>query len=141
MEVLDDGDLIAGAGRRAKFEFHDVALLGQLDFFDLVEGLDAALHLRGFGGVGAETIDKTLFLGEHRLLAREGRLLIRFADGALALIEVVIAGVDDDLAGIDLRDFRDDAVHELAIVRGHQKSAGIRACRNCSSQMMDSRSR
>ena len=72
-----------------------------------------------------EAIDEALFLGEHGLLPREGRLLIGLADGALALVEIVIAGVGDDLAGIDLGDLRDDAVHELAVVRGHQQRAGI----------------
>src|ERR1019366_8045422 len=45
----------------------------------------------------------------------ERGLLIVLADGALALVEIVVAGVGDDLAGIDLGDFGDDSVHELAV--------------------------
>ena len=52
VEVFEDGYLIAGARRHAEFEFHDLALLGQFDLFDFVQGFDAALDLRGFGGVG-----------------------------------------------------------------------------------------
>ena len=122
---FDHGHLVARARRDAEFELHHLALLGQLDLFDLVERLDAALHLRGLGGVGPEAVDEALLLGEHGLLAREGGLLIGLADGALALVEIVVAGVGDDFAGVDLGDLRDDAVHELAIVRGHQQRAGI----------------
>ena len=141
VQVLDDRHLVAGARRHAEFELHHVALLGQFDLLDLVERLDAALHLRGLGGVRAEAVDEALLLGEHGLLAGEGGLLIGLADGALALVEIVVAGVGDDLAGIDLGDLGDDAVHELAVVRGHQQRALDRILRNCSSQMMDSRSR
>ena len=66
-------------------------LFRQLDLVDLVQRLDAALHLRGFGGVGAEAVNKALLLGQHGLLAREGGLLIGLPNGALALIEIVIA--------------------------------------------------
>jgi hypothetical protein len=78
------------------------------------------LNLGGFGGVGAEAVYEALLLGEHRLLAREGGLLVGFADGAFAFVEIVVAGVGDDFAGVDFGDFGDDAVHELAVVRGHQ---------------------
>ena len=43
--------------------------------------------------------------------------------GALLLVEVVVAGVDRDLAVVDLGDLRDDAVHEVAVVRGHEQGA------------------
>ena len=120
MQIFDDGDLVAGAWGNAELELHHAARLGQLDLVDFVQGFDAALHLRGFGGMGPEAVDEALLLGEHGLLAGERGLLIVLADGALALVEIVVAGVGDDLAGIDLGDFGDDAVHELAIVRGHQ---------------------
>ena len=125
MQILDHGHLVARARRDAEFELHHLALLRQLDLFDLVQRLDAALHLRRLGRVRPEAVDEALLLGQHGLLPREGRLLIGLADGALALVEIVVAGVGDDLAGIDLGDLRDDAVHELAIVRGHQQRAGI----------------
>src|ERR1035437_10167002 len=125
VQISDHGDLVAGARRHAKFELHHPACLGQLDLIDLIQGLDAALHLRGFGGVRLEALDEALLLGQHGLLAGERRLLIVLADGALALVEIVVAGVGDDLAGIDLGDFGDDAVHELAVVRGHQQRTGV----------------
>ena len=123
VQIFDHRHLIARARRHAKLELHHVALLRQLDLLDLVERLDAALHLRGLGGVRPEAIDEALLLGEHGLLAREGRLLIGLANGALALVEIVIARVRHDLARIDLGDLRDDAVHEFAVVRGHQQRA------------------
>ncbi len=125
VQVFNHRHLVAGARRHAELELHYLALLGQFDLVDLVQRLDAALHLRGFGGVGFEALDEALLLGEHGLLAGEGRLLIVLADGAFALVEIVVAGVGDDLARIDLGDFGDDAVHELAIVRGHQQRAGV----------------
>ena len=73
-----------------------------------------------------EAIDEALLLREHRLLPRVGGLAVGLADGALALVEVVVAGVGGDLAAVDLGDARDEAVHELAVVRGHQQRAGQR---------------
>ena len=91
-------------GGDRKSNFTTRALLGQLDLFDLLERFDAALHLRGLGGVRGEPIDEPLLLGEHRLLARVRRFAIGFADRALALVEVVVARVDRDLAAVDLGD-------------------------------------
>ena len=75
------------------------------------------------GGVRREPVDEALLLGEHRLLARVRRFPVGFADGTLALVEVVVAGVDGDFAGVDLRDFRHRAVQELAVVRRHEERA------------------
>ena len=124
-QVLDHRDLVARSRRLAKVELHHDAALGQLNLLDLVERLDAALHLRRLGGVGAETIDEALLLGEHRLLSRVGGLAVGLAQRALAFVEIVVAGVDGDLAAVDLGDFGHDPVHELAIVRGHQQRAGV----------------
>ena len=70
-----------------------------------------------------EALDEALLLGEHRLLARVRGLAVRLADGALALVEVIVAGVGRDLPAVDLGDLRHDAVHELAVVRRHQQRA------------------
>jgi hypothetical protein len=126
VQVLDHRHLVARAGRGAELEFHHLALLRQLDLLDLVERLDAALHLRRLGGVGLEAFDEALLLGQHRLLARERRLLVGLANRPLALVEVVVARVHRHFAGVDLGDLVDDAVHELAVVRGHQQRAGER---------------
>ena len=125
VDVFDDGHLVAGARGHAEIEIDDLPLLRHFQLFDLVQLLDAALHLGGFGGVGFEALNEALLLGEHGLLAGEGGLVIGFADDALALVEVVVAGVGDDFAGVDFRDLGDDAVHELAVMRGHQECAGI----------------
>jgi hypothetical protein len=45
---------------------------------------------------------------------------------SLALVEIVVARIHGDLAGVDFGDFRDDAVHELAVVRRHEERAGER---------------
>ena len=74
-----------------KSNFTTRALLRQLDLLDLVERLDAALHLRRLGGVRGEPLDEALLLGEHRLLPRVGRLAVGLANGALALVEIVVA--------------------------------------------------
>src|SRR5207248_1936347 len=113
VQVLDHRDLIARARRHTKLELHHVPLLGQLDLLDLVQRLDTALHLRRLRRMRLEAFDEALLLGEHCLLARERGLLIVLANGPLALVEIVVAGVRDDLAGIDLRDLGDDAIHEL----------------------------
>ena len=124
--MLERRHLLARPRRLPEIELHDPALLRQLDLLDLLERLDAALHLRGLGGVRRKAVDEPLLLREHRLLPRVRRLAVRLADGALALVEVVVARIGRDLAAVDLRDLRDDAVHELAVVRGHQQAAGAR---------------
>ena len=93
MHVFDHGHLVARAGRDAELELHRLALLGRFDLLDLVQRLDAALHLRGLGGVRAKAFDEALLLGEHGLLARESRLLVALADCALAFVKIIIAGV------------------------------------------------
>ena len=123
-DVLEHGDLIARARRLAEVELHDAPLLGQLDLLDLVERLDAALHLRRLRRVRLEALDEALFLGEHRLLPRVRGLAVGLAQRALALVEVVVARIERDLAAVDLRDLRDDAVHEVAVVRRHEERAG-----------------
>ena len=125
MDVFDDRHLVAGARGHAEIEIDHLPLLGHLQLFDLVELLDAALHLGGFGGVGFEAFDEALLFGEHGLLAGEGGLMIRFADDAFAFVEVIVAGVGDDFASVDFGDLGDDAVHELAVVRGHEQGTGV----------------
>ena len=79
-QILKHRDLLAGARRLAEVEIDDAPLLRQLDLLDLVERLDAALHLRRLCGVRGEAFDEPLLLGEHRLLPGVGRLAIRLAD-------------------------------------------------------------
>ena len=74
-------------------------------------------------GARLEALDEGDFLGQHRLLALELRLLLLVGERALLFVEFVVAGVAGQRAGVDLDDLVDDAVHELAIVRGHQQRA------------------
>ena len=97
--------------------------LRRLDLLDLLELLHARLHLRGVARARLEPLDEGLLLGEHRLLARVLRLLLRGGDLALLLVEVVVARVGRELAAVDLDDLGDEAVHELAIVRRHDQRA------------------
>ena len=59
------------------------------------------------------------------LLAFELGLLLLFVKRALLLIEFVIAGKGRQRAAVDLDHLVDDAVDELAVVRGHQQGAFI----------------
>ncbi len=77
------------------------------------------------GGARLEALDELDFLGEHRLLTLELRLLLLLVLRALLLVEFVVARVRRQRAAIDLHHLGDDAVHELAVVRGHQQRAFI----------------
>ena len=125
VQVFEHCHLIAGTGRSAELELNHLALFREFQLFDLIQGLDAALHLPCLCGVCLEAVDEALLFGQHRLLPGKSRLLVRLANGAFPLVEIVITGVGDDFTRIDFRDLRDDAVHELAIVRGHQQRARI----------------
>ena len=123
MHVLERGDVLAGARRRLELEVHRLPALGRLDAVDLLQLLDPALHLRGMRGARLEALDEADLLGQHRLLALELGLLLLLGDRALLLVEFVVAGIGGQRAAIDLDDLVDDAVHELAVVRGHQQRA------------------
>src|SRR6202023_1033611 len=125
-EMLDPHDLLARTRRLREIELHDAPLLRQLDLLDLLDRLHPALNLRRLRGMRGESLDEALLLRKHRLLPRIGRLTVGFADGSLALVEVIVTGIGCDLTAVDLGNLRDDAVHELAVVRGHQERAGTR---------------
>ena len=125
MHVLQADDVLAASAAPAGIERHGLAALRRFDPLDLVELLHPALHLRGVRGARLETFDELDFLRQHGLLAFELRLLLFLVLGALLLIELVIAGIGRQRAAVDLDDFGDDAVHELAIMRGHQQRAVV----------------
>ena len=79
-DIFEHRDLLARARRLAEVEFHDLPLLRQLDLFNLLQRLHAALHLRGLRRVRREPLDEALLLGEHRLLPRVRRFAVRLAD-------------------------------------------------------------
>jgi hypothetical protein len=76
-------------------------------------------------GARLEALDEVDFLGEHRLLTFELGLLLLFAERALLLVELVVARIGRQLTAVDFHDLVDDAVHELAVMRGHQQGALI----------------
>ena len=93
VHVLQLDHVLAGARRRREIERDGLAALRRLDPLDLVQLLDPALHLRGVRGARLEALDEVDFLGQHRLLALELRLLLLFVQRALLLVEFVIAGI------------------------------------------------
>ena len=68
-----------------------------------------------------EALDELHLLGQHRLLTLELRLALLLGERPLNLVEVEVARIGDQRAAVDLDDLADDAVHELAIVAGHQQ--------------------
>ena len=76
-------------------------------------------------GTRLEALDEGDLLGQHRLLALELRLQLLVGQRPLLLIEIIIAGIGGERAGVDLDDLGDDAVHEGAVVRGHQQRTVI----------------
>ena len=125
VHVLEADDVLAGARCRLELEHHRLPALGRLDPIDLRQLLDAALHLGGVRGARLEALDELDLLGQHRLLTVELGLLLLFAQRPLLLVERVVARVRRQRAAVDLDDLGDDAVHELAVVRGHQQHAFI----------------
>jgi hypothetical protein len=104
VQILQDGHLFTGSRRETKLKLHHLAFLSQLDLFDLIQGLNSALHLGRFGSVCPETINEALFFGKHGLLPRERCLLVALSHRPFALVEVVVTRVRDDFAAINLCD-------------------------------------
>jgi len=125
VHVLQGDHVVAGARRRREFEQNRLTAPGRLNPVDLLELLDAALHLRGVRCACLEPLDKLDFLGEHCLLTLELRLRLLFVLRALLLVEHVVASIGRQCSAVDLHHLGDDAVHELAVVRRHQQHALI----------------
>ncbi len=125
VHALQARHVLAGARRRAEFELDGLAAARRLDPVDLLQLLHPALHLRGVRGARLEALDELDLLGEHRLLALELRLLLLLVLRALLGVELIVAGKGGERAAVDLHHLGDDAVHELAIMRGHHQRAVI----------------
>src|SRR5208337_1075194 len=123
VNVLERHDIVAGARCWRKIESHGLAPPRRFDAVDFFELLDPALHLRCMRGARLEPFDELDLFGQHRLLALELRLLLLLVLLALLRVELIIAGIGGERAAVDLDNLVDDAVHELAIVRGHQQRA------------------
>ncbi len=92
MDILEIDHVLARSRGGLELESHRLPPLGRLDTLDFVQLLDPALHLRGMGGTRLEAFDELDFLGKHRLLPFELRLLLLFVLGALPLVKLVVAG-------------------------------------------------
>ncbi len=125
MHVLQAHHVLTRARRRHEVERYRLAAPGRCHPFDLLQLLYPALHLGGVRGTRLEALDEIDFLGEHRLLALELGLLLLLAQRALLLVELVIARIGSQRAAVDLDHLANDAIHELAVVRGHQQRALI----------------
>ena len=114
-----------GAGRKAEM---DALPLGRhLDRHDLLEQLDAALHLRGLGRLVAEAIDEHLHARDFFVLLALG--LAQAFEHGVALLDVlaVVADVVGQLAQVNVGDARDDRIEEVAVVRDENDRVGIGA--------------
>ena len=74
-------------------------------------------------GARLEALDELHLLGQHGLLAVELRLALLLSHRALDLVEIEVARIGGERAAVDLDDLAHDAVHELAVVAGHQQRA------------------
>ena len=117
--------VVARARRRLEVEAKALGALGRLEALDLLELLHPRLHLRGVAGAGFEASDESFFLGEHRLLTVDRALRLDVEERPLLDVVLVVAAEDGQLAAVDLDDLADDAVHELAIVRGEDERAVV----------------
>ena len=125
VDVAQADHVVARPRRAPELELDRLATARRLDAFDLVELLHPALDLGGVRGARLEPLDELDFLGQHGLLALVLRLALLFAERALLVVEIEIARIGDQRAGVDLHHLADDAVHERAVVRGHQQGAVI----------------
>ncbi len=88
-----------------------------------------------------EALDEALFLGQHRLLPRVRRLAVRFADAALALVEIVVSRVRGDFPAESISAMRFTMRFMKSRSCDVMSSAPGSDFRKSSSQMMDSMSR
>ena len=108
----------AAALRRGReLEVNALALGRNVDALDLLEHLDAALHLRGLGRLVAKAIDE--FLDARDLFILPLLRLAQAFEPRVALDQVVriIAVIVGERAQREIRDARDDRVEEVAVVR------------------------
>ena len=91
------------------------------DALDLLEFLDAALHLFGFGRLRAEPVDERFELLDPVALVGVGGFQLRAAFGLLLFVFRISAGVELDALVPDLRDARNGHIEEEAVVRNQHE--------------------
>jgi len=108
-------------------KFHDDRPRVSLDsdLPELLQHLDAALHLGGLGGLVAEALHEFLDLADLRLL--QLHFLFQGLEPPLFLGQIigVVAFVQMDAAVGKFRDLRGDLVEKKVVVRDDQDRAGI----------------
>ena len=112
--------------RRAGEVEAQARIVGQRgDRLHLRQHLGARLRLLGGRGAGAVAGDIVLQARALRVLRGLRRGELRRALGALALEAVIAAGVERDLAALEVEDGVDDVVEQVALVADHDQRAGI----------------
>ena len=100
-------------------------LFGRRDLFHLFQHLDAGLCLFRLGGLGLEPVHEALQVGAARLLLAGLGDHDGTAFGALAGELVVGAGIERQLAVIEMQDRAHGPVQQPAIVRDDQHGMGV----------------
>ena len=95
------------------------------DALDLLEFLDAALHLFGFGRLRAEAVDESFELLDAVALIGVSGFQLRPALGLLLFVFRIAAGIEVDALVPDLGDARDGHIEEKAVVRNQHEGVRI----------------
>ena len=106
-------------GRIGEAEGERRILRHRRDRLHLGEHLGAALRLLGGRGAGGVPRDIILQLSPLRILVRPCRGELRHPLRALLLERVVAAGIERDLAALEMQDVIDDVVQEIALMADH----------------------
>ena len=117
---------VGQALRGAEGEVEGGIHMGRGDQLHALQGLDAALRLAGLARLGAEALHEGVHVGDLALLAREGRLLLGQALGALALEGAVVAGVGVGAGLLDVADVGDHRIEEVPVVGDQHQGPGVR---------------
>ena len=122
LELGDDAAARLGLG---KAEVDGLLVRRDLDPFDALQFLDAALHLLGLGGLVAESVDKhfQLFNTFALVAIRSFQLLPTLR--LLGSVFVVIARVEVNALIPDFDDLIDGHVQKVAVVRNEHKRIGV----------------
>src|SRR5205823_9432060 len=111
-----------GGGKRKRKRAIDVRRGNQLH---ALEGPDPALRLLRLGRLGAKAVDVRAQVCYLPLLLGVGGLLLRQLVRVLALELRVIAGVEPQLAPVEMDDRRDNRIEKIAIMRDQKQRAGV----------------
>ena len=114
-----------GPLRRGQDEGRDMVLDCRVDDRQLRQHLEPRLRLGGLAGLGAETVDVALQVGAARVDLASAGLLQAQLLLELALERVVAAGIEGELAVLQVQDVVDRVVEQLAVVADDDGVAGI----------------